>query len=100
MKAQAYEGHCDAEVVSKYIKSSEWRARRILAIEAYRLQKTPPEHSTRKLYRTGYMIFDSRGVIVEGARQREYDATLEDVGSCISERLKRAMRDDFGIEVG
>jgi hypothetical protein len=59
----------------------ETRARRLLAIEGYRLQKTP----------SGYMVLDSRGLIVECSRHREYDATLEDVENYIENRLKAAV---------
>ncbi len=58
---------------------SESTIRRLLAARGYRLRKAPARHWTRAEYGPGYMVTDCRNVVVLGCRQREYDATLDDV---------------------
>lgn len=60
------------------MRISESAIRRRLAKAGYRLQKTPSRHWTR-YYGEGYMVMDDCNVAVMGARQRPYEATLDDV---------------------
>lgn len=58
---------------------TESSIRRQLAAKGYRLQKTPARHHFRDLFGPGYMVIDERNVVVLGANQRCWDATLEQV---------------------
>jgi hypothetical protein len=60
--------------------------RRLLKGAGYNLKKTPPNHWTREHYGVGYLVTDDRNVVVCGAAQREYDATLLQV-ACFMEGI-------------
>jgi hypothetical protein len=60
--------------------------RRLLKEAGYNLKKSPAKHWTREHYGVGYMVIDDRNVVVCGATQREYDATLLQV-ACFMEGI-------------
>jgi|HubBroStandDraft_6_1064221.scaffolds.fasta_scaffold1573324_1 hypothetical protein len=59
-------------------QTRESHACRWLRSEGYRLRKTPSRNWTR-YYAPGYMIIDSRNIVVAGACQREYEMTIAEV---------------------
>jgi hypothetical protein len=67
-------------------KKREKDFRQLLKKAGYNLKKTPANHWTREHYGVGYLVTDDRNVVVCGAAQREYDATLLQV-ACFMEGL-------------
>lgn len=63
---------------------TESTIRRALAAQGYRLSKTPARHWTRAEYGPGYQVVDDRNVVVIGASQRPYDATLADIEALLA----------------
>ncbi|AEG09298.1 hypothetical protein [Sinorhizobium meliloti] len=64
----------------------ESKIRRDLTKLGYRLKKTPARHYTRTEYGPGYEVIDERNVVVLGASQREYEATIDDVQAWLDAR--------------
>jgi hypothetical protein len=60
--------------------------RRLLKSAGHSLKKTPANHWTREHYGVGYMVTDERNVVVCGATQRAYGATLLQV-ACFMESI-------------
>lgn len=67
-------------------KKRERDSHRLLKAAGYNLKKTPARHWSRESYGVGYMVIDDRNVVVCGATQHEYDATLLDV-ACFMESI-------------
>ena len=75
-----------ARIKEADFKKKEMDFRRLLKGAGYNLKKTPANHWTREHYGVGYLVTDDRNVVVCGAAQREYDATLLQV-ACFMEGI-------------